>query len=298
LSYIDKVEQLEQKNREIHNKEKEMLSFFTHTMRNALATAPESLRQAIYLLGGEDYEKDTKHYKAVNKIAALFSALSLTDCLIDTFKQSISDPQEFKRSWQVDHSGEATPEWVISSALRQALNRIIFMSDTTELRKLLNSQETALVKATRKSFIEEVLPLELNNHGIQLFSQWSEDHIPSVNVVISGTENLNFGINQTRFSLLFAITSELILNALKYWDGENSIEISWQLVEQKNYVFSVVNHCRKNASSNLAGTHKGLAFIRRLIELLGSQADFVCKSDDQVFIAELFLNKTLFDQQL
>ncbi len=279
----------------LHEKEKEMLSFFTHTMRNALATAPESLRQAIHLLGGEVYEKDTKHYQAINKIAALFSTLSLTDCLIDTFKQSISDPQEFRQSWQNDHTGEATPKWVIASALRQALNRIIFMSDTTELRKLLNNPETALIKATRKSFIEEVLPLNVDSHGVEVFYSWTLTHILAVEVSITDSDTLNFGVNQIRFSLLFAITSELILNALKYWDGENRIQIAWQLTEQGSYVFSVKNHCKANASSNLAGTHKGLAFINRLVELLGDHAQFVCKSEGQLFTAELILTKALFD---
>ncbi|WKJ90210.1 hypothetical protein QZJ86_19695 [Methylomonas montana] len=312
LTAIVLAEQLEEKNqqleleikekekayRAIHEKEKEMLSFFTHTMRNALATAPESLRQVIHLLGGEVYEKDTKHYQAINKIASLFSTLSLTDCLIDTFKQSISDPQEFKQSWQKDHTGEATLRLVIASSLRQSLNRIIFMSDTSELRKLLDNPETALIKATRKSFIEEVLPLNVDSQGVNVFYAWTLKHISAIDVSIVDCDKLNFGVNQIRFSLLFAITSELILNALKYWDGENRIQISWQLAEQGNYAFSVKNHCKANATSNLAGTHKGLAFIKRLVELLGDQAQFNCKSEDQLFIAELILNKALFDGEV
>ena len=173
VSLVDAIEQKDALHKALHDKEKEMLSFFTHTMRNALATAPESLRQAISLLGSEVYEKDTKHYQAINKIASLFSTLSLTDCLIDTFKQSISDPEEFKHSWQTDHTGEASPKWVIASALRQSLNRIIFMSDTSELRKLLGNPETVLIKATRKSFIEEVLPFNVDSQGVDVFYDWT-----------------------------------------------------------------------------------------------------------------------------
>ncbi len=296
MASIDQEMERELLYKALHEKEREMLSFFTHTMRNALATAPESLRQAIHLLGSDVYEKDTKHYQAINKIAALFSTLSLTDCLIDTFKQSISDPQEFKLSWRLDHSGDATPRWVIALALKQSLNRIIFMSDTTELKKLLNSQETALVKATRKSFIDDVLPLNVDHQGVDTFYEWSQNHVPTIEVITSNSDKLSFGVNQIRFSLLFAITSELILNALKYWDGENHIHISWVLNEQNNYVFSVKNHCKANAASNLAGTHKGLAFIKRLVELLGEHAQFICKTEDQLFSAELILNKSLFDE--
>lgn len=295
LNNIKHLEEIEEKNKALHDKEKEMLAFFTHTLRNALAAAPESLRQAIQLLGGDDYEKNTKHYQAINKIASLFSTLSLTDCLIDTFKQTTSDPQEFRQSWELDHNGEATPKWVIASALRQTLNRIVFLSDTTELRKLLNNPETALIKATRKAFIDEVLPLNVDSLGVETLFRWGEQHIPAINVSISDNDELHFGANQVRFSLLFAITSELIMNALKYWDGENRIQINWQIGKNSDYVFSVQNHCKANATSHFAGTHKGLAFIKRLVELLGENARFNCTSEDQLFKAELILNKALFE---
>gem|GEM_PF-6090743 len=279
--------------RAIHDKEIEMLSFFTHTMHNALATAPESLRQAIQLLGSDVYEKDTKHYQAINKIASLFSTLTLTDCLIDTFKQSVSDPQEFKQAWENDHTGDATPSWVIAAALRQSLNRIFFMSDASDLKKLLAHPEAAQIKATRKSFIDEVLPLNSDQQGVNRLYAWVNQHVQCIDVSISDTDGLKFGANKTRFSLLFAITSELILNALRYWDGEDKIQISWLLADTGHFVFSVKNHCKPNATSNLAGTHKGLAFIKRLIELLGTQARFDFKTEEGYFTAELALNKTL-----
>ncbi|MCL7421844.1 MAG: hypothetical protein M8364_13155 [Methylobacter sp.] len=294
--YIDTAEQKDKLHKELQQKEKEMLSFFTHTMRNALATAPEALRQAIQLLGSEVYEKDNNHYKAINKIASLFSSLSLTDCLIDTFKQSISDPEEFKQAWENDHSGEASPKWVLASALRQSLNRIIFMSDTSDFRKLLGQPEAASIKAMRKSFIDEVLPLNVDAQGIDKFYQWVNEHIAYLEINLSDIDQIRFGANQTRFSLLFAIASELILNALRYWDGSHTIQIRWQLIASERYVLSVKNHCQPNAISRLAGTHKGLAFIKRLIELLGEQAQFSCNVEDQFFNAELSLNKTLFDE--
>ncbi len=275
----------------LHEKEQEMISFFTHTLRNALASAPESLRQAIRLLGSEDYEKNKKYYKAINKITALFSTLSLTDCLIDTFKQSINDPEEFKLAWQKDNTGDATPKWVIASALRQSLNRIIFMSDASQLEKLLNVTETSAIVSTRKSFIETVLPLNIDNQGIKTFYDWLNG-INTIEISIAETNHSNFGINQVKFSLLFAITSEILLNALKYWNGTGHIQISWQLTEE-NYIFTVKNPCHANASSNLAGTHKGIAFINRLMELLGDQAHFNCIPEEQQFTAQLKLHKSL-----
>lgn len=277
--------------KKLHEKEQEMISFFTHTLRNALASAPESLRQAIRLLGSEDYEKNKKYYKAINKITALFSTLSLTDCLIDTFKQSINDPEEFKLAWQKDNTGDATPKWVIASALRQSLNRIIFMSDASQLEKLLNVTETSAIVSTRKSFIETVLPLNIDNQGINTFYDWLNG-INTIEISIEETNHSNFGINQVKFSLLFAITSEILLNALKYWNGTGHIQINWQLIEE-NYIFTVKNPCHANASSNLAGTHKGIAFINRLMELLGDQAQFNCLPEEQLFTAQLKLHKSL-----
>ena len=285
---IDRIEK-EKISNELKEKEKEMLSFFTHTMRNALATAPESLRQAIRLLGSEDYESNQKHYEAINEITALFSTLTLTDCLIDTFKQSIYDTEEFKRAWQQDNAGDATPEWFIAAALRQSLNRIIFMEDATGLRKLINNQNE-LIKPTRKAFIEQVLPLDVNQYDVEKFYHWLQS-ITALEVTIDKS-TVQFGANQIKFSLMFAISSELILNALKYWSGTGKIQIDWH-IEPEHYIFSVKNACKANASSQLAGTHKGLAFINRLIELLGEQAQFNCSANELTFNAELKLHKTL-----
>jgi tetratricopeptide (TPR) repeat protein len=292
------IQQKEAAHKALHEKEKEMLSFFTHTMRNALATAPESLRQAIRLLGSEDYEKNQKHYEAINEITSLFSTLSLTDCLIDTFKQSIYDTEEFKRAWQNDTTGEATPHWFIAAALRQSLNRIIFMSDTDDLRKLLNNQ-AELIKPTRKLFLEQVLPLDINQQDVELFYTWVNS-LSAIDVFIEETA-VQFGANQIKFSLLFSITSELILNALKHWSGTGKIQVRW-VKEQDYYLFSVKNACQKNVSSNLAGTHKGLAFIKRLMELLNDKdtkietpADFNCFPEEHSFTAELKLHKTLLE---
>jgi tetratricopeptide (TPR) repeat protein len=282
-------QQKEEAYQKLYAKEKEMLSFFTHTMRNALASAPESLRQAIRLLGSEDYESNQKNYEAINEITALFSTLSLTDCLIDTFKQSIYEPDEFKRAWESDIAGEASPEWFIASALRQSLNRILFMSDTTELRKLLHNQPTR-IKPTRKSFIEHILPLEINSEGIDTFFEWLKE-LPTIEVSIASTP-VKFGMNNIKYSLLFAITSELILNALKYWNGQDKIYIVWEH-KQSNYVFRVLNGCMKNASSNLAGTNKGLAFIKRLTHLLGEQATFDTQVSDTQFEVTLTLQASL-----
>ncbi|MDP2902270.1 MAG: hypothetical protein Q8N96_04080 [Methylovulum sp.] len=291
IDFIKHQKELDIKNKALHEKEKEMLSFFTHTMRNALATAPESLRQAIRLLGSEDYESNQKHYEAINEITALFSTLTLTDCLIDTFKQSIYDTEEFKRAWQQDNTGDASPEWFIAAALRQSLNRIIFMEDATGLRKLINNQGE-LIKPTRKAFIEQVLPLDVNQCDVEKFYYWLQS-ITALEVTIEKS-TVQFGANQIKFSLMFAISSELILNALKYWNGTGKIQIDWR-IEPEHYIFSVSNACKANASSQLAGTHKGLAFIKRLIELLGEQTQFNCSVNEHTFSAELKLHKTLLE---
>jgi hypothetical protein len=285
-----KSEQIYQK---LYEKEREMISFFTHTMRNALASAPESLRQAIRLLGNADYENNQKNYEAINEITSLFSTLSLIDCLIDTFKQSIYEPEEFQRAWQQDNTGDATPHWFIASALRQSLNRILFMSDASDLRKLLENQPT-LIKPTRKSFIEQILPLDINAQDVSVLFEWLTC-FSTLEIVIEESD-IRFGVNQIKFSLLFAITSELILNALKYWNGKDKIQIYWGL-DNKHYIFSVKNGCMKNASSNLASTHKGLAFIERLVTLLGEKAQFQANAQDTLFETQLTLHHTLLDNE-
>jgi hypothetical protein len=194
-------------------------------------------------------------------------------------------------AWQKDTLGEASPQWFIAWALRQALSRIIFMSHQQELKKLLNN-DTALINVTRTSFIEQVLPLDINQHDIDLFYHWIKS-FSALNVVIE-TNHARFGVSQIKFSLLFAISSELIFNALKYWSGTGEIKIYW-LTEPEHYILRIKNDRKANATSNLIETHQGLDFIKRLIDLLGTQARFNCFSDDQTFTAELTLHKALLD---
>lgn len=280
----------------VHEKEKEMLSFFTHTMRNALATAPTSLREAIRLLNSDDYKKNQKHYNAINKIVTLFSTLSLTDSLIDTFKQSINDRKEFTESWEKDDEGDATPKWVIALALRQSLNRIIF-TDADQSKRLLNTQETNVLKATRKSFIDNVLPLDVNAHGVTEIYDWLGSTINLIEINMDDEDSSpRFGRHQVKFSLLFAITSELILNTLKYWNGSGKIQISWKFHEG-HYIFTIRNGCNPNAISNLAGSKTGIKFITQLVSLLGEQAEFNCTQEENDFVVKLTLYKTLFEKQ-
>ncbi|MDP3330392.1 MAG: hypothetical protein Q8S55_00110 [Methylococcaceae bacterium] len=134
--------------------------------------------------------------------------------------------------------------------------------------------------------------MDVNQKDVEKFYHWLQS-ITALEVNIEKS-TAQFGANQIKFSLMFAISSELILNALKYWGGTGKIQINWY-IDAEYYIFSVSNACKANANSQLAGTHKGLAFINRLIELLGEHAQFNCTANEQLFSAELKLHKNLLE---
>jgi len=285
------LKDLKQKNQEL---EKEMFSFFTHTMQNMLCMLPESLRQVIELLSVNCLENTNNIYKATTKIAAIYSNIELIGNLNDVFKQIIRDPEEFKQSWKYDNTGDATPKQLINKVLLQAIHGVVFCSDTTNLRKLFNIQETHLVRIVRKTFIDEVLLVNQTDDEIGTFLRWVEQHIPAIEINITNGDDLYFGTNNVRFLILFSIISELITNTLKYWDGEDRIKISWQKDEKGDYVFSTINHCSSNTTNPTLGSRLGIVFITSLLELLGEDNYLNFEIEDSYFKTKLTLNKNLF----
>lgn len=106
----EKTEQMSANVQKLLEKEKankQMLSFLTHTLNNSLGTAPEILRQTIYLLNRE-YEKEIAHYKAIKNILSLLTTFSIIENLIQTVKQYTTEPEIFQLSWQQDNQGEGS----------------------------------------------------------------------------------------------------------------------------------------------------------------------------------------------
>lgn len=272
--------------------QRDMLSYLTHTLNNTLSSGPESARQAMRILGSELYE-DKREYKAINNIASMFSTFLFAQQLLKTFKLYIADPDALRKNWDSDTDGEATITVVLSLALRQTLSQLVFSANhQASLQRLLPHKTLGAIKNTRKSFMEEVVPLDVDAGNTSQVFDWIATHLDAIRVSVDPAAELHFQSNSTRFTFFFSSFSELIYNALKYSDGARPIEVAW---ESKNgeFVFRCRNTWSEDSLQSAEGSGRGLIFLSRLVAMLG--ADLETRREGDMFEAEIRFSEPLIE---
>ena len=264
--------------------QRDMLSYLTHTLNNTLSSGPESARQAMRILGSELYE-NKREYKAINNIASMFSTFLFAQHLLKTFKLYIADPDALRKNWDSDIDGEASITVMLALALRQTLSQLVFSANhQASLQRLLPHKTPGAIKDTRKSFMEEIVPLDVDAENTAVLFDWVESHLGAVTLSIDPAAELHFRNNSTRFSFFFSSFSELIYNALKYSDGTRPIEVVWEKYAE-NFVFRCRNNWTEDSLQSSEGSGKGLLFLTRLVGMLG--ASLTTQREDGVFVAEI-----------
>ena len=259
---------------------KQTLSFLTHTLNNALSTGPETVRTVIANLGSGLYDKDQKDYKTINNMASLFPVFLFAESLLKTFKLYVSDPEQIREKWRSDTAGDANVSLVMAMALRQSVARFVFSSNhLAQLKRLLPNQDKEAIKNIRKSFVDEIIPLEIKVNTAGKVFEWIKAHFGSLNIQIDADAEMSFTSNATRYMFLFAAFSELIYNALKYSDDQQPIVVKW-FRQGDDYCFSCANLCRRAGDGQPVqeGTNKGLFFIHKLMTMLEDST--LCKGTE------------------
>ena len=253
---------------------KQTLSFLTHTLNNALSTGPETVRTVIEILGSDLYDRGQEQYKAINNMASLFPVFLFAESLLRTFKLYVSDPEQIREKWKSDKSGDANVSLVMAMALRQSVARFVFSSNhLAQLKRLLPGQDKEAIKNIRKSFVDEIIPLEITVKTAGKIFQWITAHFGVLQIRIDADAEMTFTSNATRYMFFFAAFSELIYNALKYADGKQPIAVKW-FRRGDEYCFDCVNSCSPATTGQIAqeGTNKGLYFIDKLMSMLEDSA--------------------------
>lgn len=270
--------------------QRDMLSYLTHTLNNTLSSGPEAARQTMRILGSQMYENN-RDYKAINNIAAMFSTFLFAQQLLKTFKLYIADPELLRRNWVADQTGDSSIPVVMALTLRQTLSQLVFSANhQASLQRLLPQREPGAIKAARKSFMEEIVPLDVDASNTSLVFDWVRDHLGAVRIEMDVSDGLHFNSNNTRFTFLFSSFSELVYNALKYSDGRQPTELSWQKIDG-DFVFRCANTWSVESVQSSEGSGKGLLFLKRLVEMLG--ATLMTQNENGSFVAEIRLPEVL-----
>lgn len=293
LARIHEIERQLAEQRSREQTQRDMLSYLTHTLNNTFAGRPEAARQAMRILGSELYENNAG-YTAINNIASMMSTFLFAQQLVNTFKIYVADPEALRKNWETDREGDASITTVLAISLRQTLSQLVFSSNQLDTldRLLLNKGDDA-IKNTRKSFMDEMIPLDVGTANAQGVFDWVRDHIGIIHVTIDPAAELHFHSNSTRFTFFFSGFSELIFNALKYSDATQPIEITWGK-SGGAYVFRSENAWSEDSVSNRQGSDKGLVFLDRLTRMLGASLEK--RTDGNRFIAEIRFPENLFKE--
>ena len=276
------LEEAETKARE--QAQRDMLSYLTHTLNNTLSSGPEAARQAMRILGSELYENN-REYKAINNIAAMFSTFLFAQQLLKTFKLYIADPALLRQNWEGDVDGDSSITVVLALSLRQTLSQLVFSANhQAALQRLLPYKETGAVKSIRKSFMEEVVPLDVDANNTAALFGWVKTHLDVIKLHIDQDAELHFHSNSTRFTFFFSSFSELIYNALKYSDGVQPIEVFWEK-SAGTFAFRCRNTWSEESLQSSEGSGKGLVFLTRLVDMLG--ASLSTRRETGIFEAEI-----------
>lgn len=293
LTRIQEIEREQAERKAREQTQRDMLSYLTHTLNNTFAGRPEAARQAMRILGSEMYENNAG-YTAINNIASMMSTFLFAQQLISTFKLYIADPEALRKNWETDREGDASITTVMAMSLRQTLSQLVFSSNQLDaLDRLLLNKGGDAIKNTRKSFMDEMIPLDINAANAQTVFDWVQSHIGIVHIAIDPAAELHFHSNSTRFTFFFSAFSELIFNALKYSDTTQPIHISWAK-SGESYVFRCENAWSEDSVSHTQGSDKGLVFLDRLTRMLG--ASLKSQTVENRFIAEIDFPETLFKE--
>lgn len=292
---LDRIQEVERQLAEQRSREltlRDTLSYLTHTLNNILSGRPEAARQAVEILGSEMYENDAG-YTAINNIASMLSTFLFAQQLMNTFKLYVADPDALRKNWETDRDGDATITTVLAASLRQTLSQIVFATNhLSALKRLLPHQEPNAIKNIRKSFMDEMVPLDVRASNAQTVFDWVRDHVGIVHVTIDPAAELHFHSNSTRFTFFFSGFTELIFNALKYSDTARPIEISWGK-SGKAHVFRCENSWSEDSlRREQVGSGKGLVFVERMVKMLGASLEKQIAEDR--FIAEIRFPENLF----
>ncbi|AUI67315.1 SEL1-like repeat protein [Beggiatoa leptomitoformis] len=264
--------------------DKEMLSFLTHTLNNSLGTVNESMRLIIKDLG-TNYEQDPQKFEAVLRILSLSTTFSITSNLINTFKQYITDPNDFITSWQEDNTGQGNIQQVLAFSLQQTLNRLFFQHSNDYLNKFFPHLTESECDTLRQSFIKEIVIM--SDKSAEKRFEWIKKNFDIFEISLE-TDTLIFKEKGKRFTFFFSIFSELIYNAIRY-SADKPIKIYWTK-ENEFYCFSCQNTFVSATRYTEEHSKKGLSFIEQLLTLL-KQSTLIKKEENEIFTVTMQMHQ-------
>ncbi len=276
-----------------HKVRRYMLSFLTHTMRNTFAGAGPALEDVLERSSvlAQRLDSDRQVYQMISDLAFLKTALSTVDAMLDAYKLLVREPENLRSAWQADDGTDASLHDVLDAALAASLSRVFCQeAQISTLKRIAAAQGVKEPRVLKQRFFADLLLAPAEKQASA--TNWIAAHIPQFVTVQGRQPKVGLGRSGLRFSLLFAIVSELCFNAFKYSDGRQPIQFRWK-TNKGAYELTLINTFDRSRSTQI-GSKEGRNFIRALLNSLdGIAVNYDGEEEQQGrFEAKLTVDKT------
>ncbi|MEM6454412.1 MAG: hypothetical protein AAF772_04890 [Acidobacteriota bacterium] len=272
---------------------KQMLSMLTHTMRNTLVATVPAIDEIVEKFGPARHHlvDDKEGYIIASNVAYLRTVMKTIDAMFDAYKLLVRTPENTRDSWLADNDGDATLVEVVDRAIAAVLGRLLFQeAQKSAFGRFQRALGAGSRKQIKRAFMRDYLLVDPDQRGPIV--DWLRAHF-SIIQIAGDLPAMRFSSEGMRFSLLFAVISELVFNAVKYADGKTPVRIKWQCRDDSFGV--LVENAFDKESTRRTGSGEG----RNFIALLLSQLDGIdvvypgIEGGRQTFRAELIIQKSI-----
>lgn len=268
--------------------QKRMISYLTHTLRNALSAGPQiakSITSNLKFLLGDSYLVNNAAYNTINNATSLLTTFKYVDNLIDTFKLFSSDRSTITKKWENETDGDLLIGNLVNQTLIQTISKILFYESYLDERKQLFNSEK--IRSIKESFLEDVLLNTETDNRADILLSWLNMNSTTIQAG-PFTAEFNIKNNGIRFGILFSIISELISNSFSYFNEIGKIEID--INDNEQFIEFI---CRNHYDENLnitKGTNKGIYFIKHIVSLV-DEITFDVSQKNGVWISIIKIKK-------
>jgi tetratricopeptide (TPR) repeat protein len=296
LGNIDKAEQLEQLNKQLDEKNKELNNLIAMFAHNFLGTL-QCIRS------NAEHDNNAKiHLKTVKMMSGALTAFSIIsaddDKLIEQLKQ--------------DNTGETNLLQNLANNLALAISQLLsktnkakiinlylnYLCKTNHIEKDTTSEELKKNKdyrekwqALQHQWEDEFNALFSENVELSSLQNWLADNFFPVQ--ITGFDNYNirfekYGITDSIFLVIFM---EILVNVLKYMDISQNKPLILTLEKQDQHYHLICEN--PSSQETYRGTHKGMDFLKSIARKLNAQ--FITESTEQQFKTIFIIPAELLD---
>lgn len=268
----------EQLQEQVEQTRRDWVSYLTHTVGNAITSVRVNARMCLDIVSNPGEDRALDQREAIRFLGGLISDSQYIQSLVRSYNDLAAGPQRLQQLWLEDSAGTITISDVVSEAVLHVLVHLLLGREEFEMLELRDDA----VEPSRKA----VLRCASGSSRLEV-SRLVTEKFCFVKMELLAAGAVRMRRDGTRHTLLRALTSELILNAIKYHDPGTEVQVVVDDAVDAE-VFRVVNQCK--GAPRRSSSQRGLSFVQRACEDLSPLLSFRQSASDSSHSVELYVS--------